>query len=407
MATSDLGSIEPPFVSVEDALAEFQAGKPLIVVDDEDRENEGDFVIPVERLNTEMLNFFLREGRGLLCAALTADRAAQLGLEEMVVNNTSLHRTNFTVSVDYLKGTTTGVSVADRMATLKALAADDATAADFGKPGHIFPLRSLKGGVLARPGHTEAAVDLCRLSGHKQVAVLIEILNEDGTMARIPALKKLASKQGLKILTIRRLIEYRFRNELVVKKSATTLLPTVHGEYQLHLYTTLYDDQEHLALVKGDISNKNAVLTRIHSECLTGNVFGSMRCDCNDQLLFAMREIERVGRGIILYMRQEGRGIGLLHKLRAYELQEHGLDTVEANLALGFKPDVRDYALSAQILKDLGVYRIRLLTNNPEKVAGLKKYGIAVDERIPIIAGANPHNQAYLEVKKTKLGHLL
>ncbi|MEX2116815.1 MAG: bifunctional 3,4-dihydroxy-2-butanone-4-phosphate synthase/GTP cyclohydrolase II [Bacteroidota bacterium] len=398
---------EMRFHSIESAIEDLKAGKVLIVVDDEDRENEGDFVAAAASVTAETINFFVKEGRGVVCAPLTNARARELMLEPMVDANTSLHETPFTVSVDYIHGTTTGVSAADRAVTARALISPEANPADFARPGHIFPLRASDGGVLRRAGHTEAVVDLCRIAGLSPAGVLCEILNEDGTMARVPELMNLAAKFNLKIITVRSLIEYRMQREKLVQRIVSTTLPTFIGEFQLHLYRSQTDEKEHLALTKGDISAEVPVLVRVHSECLTGDVFGSRRCDCNEQLIASMQMVEREGRGIVLYMRQEGRGIGLVNKLKAYRLQDEGLDTVEANEKLGFRPDLRDYGIGAQILRDLGVGKMRLMTNNPKKVVGLHGYGLEIVERVPLEIDPNFHNERYLTVKRDKLGHLI
>jgi 3,4-dihydroxy 2-butanone 4-phosphate synthase / GTP cyclohydrolase II len=395
------------FHTIEEALEDFRNGKILIVVDDEDRENEGDFVLAAEKVTPEAINFFIKEGRGVVCAPLTAHRAKELNLDLMVEANTSLHETPFTVSIDYLHGTTTGVSVADRAATVRALVDPKAEAHDFARPGHIFPLRAMEGGVLRRAGHTEAVVDLCHLSGVYPAGVLCEILAEDGTMARTPQLLTIAEQFDLKIITVRALIEYRLRRERLVQRVVTTNLPSRYGEFRIYLYRSQTDNKEHIALVKGDIAPEIPTLVRVHSECLTGDVFGSLRCDCNAQLIASMERVEEEGRGIILYMRQEGRGIGLLNKLKAYNLQDGGLDTVEANEKLGFRADLRDYGIGAQILRDLGVGKIRLLTNNPKKIIGLTGYGLEIVERIPLEILPNQHNERYLTAKRDKLGHLI
>lgn len=395
------------FDTIEDAIEQFRQGKILIVVDDEDRENEGDFVLAAEKTTPEAINFFVREGRGVVCAPITAERAKELNLDLMVDANTSLHETPFTVSIDYLHGTSTGVSVSDRSITVRALIDPKAQANDFARPGHIFPLRAMEGGVLRRAGHTEAAIDICRLAGLNPAAVLCEILAEDGTMARVPQLLKIAEKFNLKIITVRALIEYRMRREKLVQRIVSTKLPSQYGEFKLYLYRTQTDSKDHIALVKGDISPEKPTLVRVHSECLTGDVFGSLRCDCNAQLVASMKRIEAEGHGVVLYMRQEGRGIGLLNKLKAYNLQDEGFDTVEANEELGFRADLRDYGIGAQILHDLGVGKMRLLTNNPKKIIGLTGYGLEVVERVPLEIRPNQHNERYLTTKRDKLGHLI
>lgn len=393
--------------TIEEALQDLRNGKVIIVVDDEDRENEGDFVAAAESITPETVNFFVKHGRGILCASVTSQRASELHLEPMVENNTSLHETPFTVPIDLLHGTTTGVSAADRAKTIKALTEPGIKANDFGRPGHIFPLRAVEGGVLRRAGHTEAVVDLCSLAGLYPAGALVEIMNEDGTMARLPELMKIAAQFGLKVVTIKDLVEYRRHREKLVTQVVSTKLPTKNGSFDVHLYTSTVDKKEHIALVKGTVDPEKPVLVRVHSECLTGDVFGSQRCDCNEQLHTSMDMIEREGAGIVLYMRQEGRGIGLLNKLKAYKLQDGGKDTVEANEALGFHADVRDYSLAAQILLDLGVKKVRLLTNNPKKIVGLKGYGIEVSERISIEVKPSSTNERYLKTKRDKLGHMI
>ncbi|MFZ4621169.1 MAG: bifunctional 3,4-dihydroxy-2-butanone-4-phosphate synthase/GTP cyclohydrolase II [Bacteroidota bacterium] len=393
--------------TIDEALQDLRTGKVIIVVDDEDRENEGDFVAAAESITPEIVNFFVKHGRGILCASVTSQRASELHLEPMVENNTSLHETPFTVPIDLLHGTSTGVSASDRARTIKALTLSETKANDFGRPGHIFPLRAVEGGVLRRAGHTEAVVDLCRLAGVYPAGALVEIMNDDGTMARLPQLMEIAQQFGLKIVSIKDLVEYRRHREKLVRKMVSTQLPTENGKFDVHLYHSSVDEKEHIALVKGKIDPAVPMLVRVHSECLTGDVFGSLRCDCNEQLHTSMEMIDKEGSGIVLYMRQEGRGIGLMNKLRAYKLQDEGKDTVEANEALGFHADVRDYSLAAQILLDLGVKTVRLLTNNPKKIIGLKGFGIEIAERISIEVKASSTNERYLKTKRDKLGHLI
>lgn len=396
------------FDSIEEAIAELRAGKAVIVVDDEDRENEGDFVTAARNSTPAMINFMATHGRGLICAPLTEERCDELGLDLMVRDNTALHETPFTVSVD-LKGhgTTTGISASDRSKTMLALIDPVMQAHDFARPGHIFPLKARKGGVLRRTGHTEAAVDLARMAGFEPAGLIVEILNEDGTMARLPELIEIAKRFDLKLISIEDLVAYRMRTERLVERQVDVHLPTAHGDFQLIAYKQVTTGEEHLALVKGEWKPDEPVLVRVHSSCVTGDIFGSCRCDCGPQLQRAMEMVEREGRGVVLYMQQEGRGIGLLNKLKAYKLQEQGADTVEANAMLGFDMDARDYGVGAQILHDLGVRKMRLLTNNPRKRTGLIGYGLEIVENVAIEIAANPHNERYLRTKKEKLGHIL
>jgi 3,4-dihydroxy 2-butanone 4-phosphate synthase / GTP cyclohydrolase II len=395
------------FATISEAIEDIKAGKFLIIVDDEDRENEGDLVIAAEKVTPSAINFMTLYARGLICLPMTGKRLDDLNIPLMVKDNTSKHETAFTVSVDAKRKTTTGISASDRAQTVKVLVDPSAKADDFVQPGHMHPLRAKEGGVLVRAGHTEAAVDLARMAGLNPAGVICEILNEDGTMARLPQLEKLADKFSIKIATIADLIAYRRRHEKLVHRVAQAKLPTKYGEFTAIAYRSDIDPEEHVALVMGDVATDEPVLTRVHSECITGEVFGSLRCDCGEQFSMAMEIIANEGRGALVYMRQEGRGIGFHNKIRAYELQDTGLDTVEANLHLGFAPDLRDYGIGAQILVDLGIHNIRLLTNNPKKVIGVDGYGLKVVETVPIIAKPNPYNQAYLETKEKKLGHNL
>ncbi len=392
--------------TVEDALVDFRVGKFLIVVDDADRENEGDLIVAADKISPEAVNFMARFGRGLICVALTSERLEQLQIPMMVQQNREAQGTAFTVSVDAATGVTTGISASDRARTIQVMVDQASTPLDLVQPGHVFPLRAQPGGVLARAGHTEAGVDLARLAGLQPAAVICEIMREDGAMARLPDLQQFAAQHGIKLISIADLIEYRRRTETLVQQVAQSQLPTKHGLFTVHVYDDLVTGQHHVALVLGTWSLDDAVLVRVHSECLTGDTFGSLRCDCGEQLQIALAKIAANGRGVLLYMRQEGRGIGLVDKIRAYALQEQGFDTVEANLELGFPPDMRHYGIGAQILYDLGVRKMRLLTNNPRKIAGLEGYGLEVSERVPIVMSAGEHNRSYLHTKQVKLGHL-
>ncbi len=392
--------------TISSAIEAIRSGEMIIVVDDEDRENEGDFIVAARFASPEVINFMSREGRGLICAALTEDRCRELQLEPMVRSNTSLHETAFTVSVDLIgQGTTTGISASDRSKTIQALIQPETKPEDLGRPGHIFPLRAKDGGVLRRAGHTEATVDLARLAGLEPAGVLVEVMNEDGTMARLPQLLEIAKKFNLKIISIKELIEYRLKTDSLIEEIVRVDMPTQYGHFTLAAFREKQTGAEHLALVKGSWKEGEPVLTRVHSSCFTGDILGSFRCDCGDQLHKAMQMVEAEGRGVILYMNQEGRGIGLINKLKAYHLQEQGYDTVEANLKLGFGMDERDYGVGAQILRYLGVTKLRLMSNNPRKRAGLKGYGLELVEVVPIEIHANPYNEKYLKTKRDKLGH--
>jgi 3,4-dihydroxy 2-butanone 4-phosphate synthase / GTP cyclohydrolase II len=395
------------FDSIESAIKDFKQGKIVIVVDDEDRENEGDMIFSAEKCSPALVNFLTKHARGLMCVPMEESRLKELDLDLMTKFNTSLHETPFTMSVDYKIGTTTGISAFDRDKTIRALINEETKPADLGRPGHIFPLKATNGGVLRRAGHTEAVVDLAKLAGHYPAGVLCEVLKENGEMARLPELSKIAKKFKMKLICIKDLIEYRLESEKLVEKVVETRMPTKLGTFKAVMYKSCVDSKEHIALVKGKIDPKKPVLVRVHSECLTGDLFHSLRCDCGDQLETSLRMIEQEGNGVLLYMRQEGRGIGLLNKLKAYKLQDDGRDTVEANVELGFKPDLRDYGVGAQILRDLGVRKIKLLTNNPKKVVGLHGYGLEIIERVPIEIPSNPENKNYLSTKRDKLGHLI
>ena len=394
--------------TIEEAIEDIKAGKIVIVVDDEDRENEGDFLAAADKVTTEMINFMATHGRGLICAPLIEDRCEELELELMVGKNTAEYETPFTVSVDLIgHGCTTGISASDRAKTIKALVNPSTRASELGKPGHIFPLKARKGGVLRRAGHTEAAIDLARLAGLYPAGVIVEIMNEDGSMARMPELRVIAKKHQLKIVTIKDLIAFRIKNESLIEKQIDVDLPTEIGNFKLHAFRQITNNQTHLALVKGKWEKDEPILVRVHSSCITGDIFGSCRCDCGPQLEAAMQMVEEEGKGVIVYMNQEGRGIGLLNKLKAYKLQEQGRDTVEANEDLGFKADYRDYGVGAQILRSLDVHKIKLMSNNPKKRSGLIGYGLEIVENIAIEIASNKHNEFYLKTKRDKLGHRL
>ncbi len=394
--------------TIERAIEDVKNGKLIIVVDDEDRENEGDFICAAESITPEIVNFMAKEGRGLICVPLAEDRCEELGLDMMVGKNTAVFETAFTVSVDLIgHGCTTGISAHDRFKTIKALADPETKAEELGRPGHIFPLKAKKEGVLRRSGHTEAAIDFARLAGFRPAGVLVEIMNEDGSMARLPDLRKVADRFGLALVSIKDLIAYRMKTESQIRRRVDVNMPTEYGDFKLAAYEQINTGELHLALVKGEWSKDEPVLVRVHSSCVTGDIFGSCRCDCGTQLHVAMRMVEKEGKGVVLYMKQEGRGIGLLNKLKAYKLQEEGLDTVEANLQLGFDMDNRDYGIGAQVLHDLGIRKLKLITNNPKKRIGLMGYGLEIVENVPIETTPNKHNEKYLKTKRDKLGHTI
>ena len=400
--------MQNPFNTIEEAIEDIKNGKMIIVVDDEDRENEGDFIAAAEKITPEIVNFMTKNGRGLICASLTEERCKELELDLMVLNNTSSHETSFTVSVDLLgNGCTTGISVNDRAKTLIALTDKKTRPYDLGRPGHIFPLKAKNSGVLRRAGHTEAATDLAKLAGLAPVGVLVEIMNEDGSMARLPQLIKIAKKFKVKLITIKDLIAYRIKNDSLIERQVSVFLPTEWGNFQLIAYKQISNNLEHIALVKGDWAKDEPVLVRVHSSCVTGDIFGSCKCDCGSQLHAALQMIEKTGKGVVLYMNQEGRGIGLINKLKAYHLQDNGMDTVEANIALGFKADERDYGIGAQILRDLNANKIKLITNNYTKKVGLSAFGLEIIETVPIRITPNKYNLKYLKTKQDKLGHIL
>jgi 3,4-dihydroxy 2-butanone 4-phosphate synthase / GTP cyclohydrolase II len=398
-----------PFDSIEAAIADIRDGKMVIVADDEDRENEGDLVCAASAVTPEIINFMAREGRGLICLAMTAERADELDLRPMSEHNTEALSTAFTVSVDAAArfGVTTGISAWDRAKTIQVCMDPASKPSDLRRPGHVFPLRARPGGVLRRVGQTEASVDLARLAGLPPAGVICEILNDDGTMARRPQLEEFAARHDLKFVTVAQIVAYRLQRERLVHREVEATIPTPFGDWRMVAYRNDVDQHEHVAMIKGEVEGVPDVMVRMHSECLTGDVFHSMRCDCGEQLEGAMQQIEREGRGVIVYLRQEGRGIGLVHKLRAYNLQDQGMDTVEANEALGFRPDLRDYGIGAQILLDLGLSSVRILTNNPKKIVGMDGYGLSVSEQIPLAVEPNPHNSGYLRTKRERMGHLL
>jgi 3,4-dihydroxy 2-butanone 4-phosphate synthase/GTP cyclohydrolase II len=396
-----------PISTIEEALEDIRQGKPVIVVDDDSRENEGDLVIAADKVTPELINLMAQEARGLICMPIPGERLDELNIPQMVNQNTTSHGTAFTVSVDVLDGATTGISAQDRAATVKAMIDPSTRPEDLGRPGHIFPLRYANGGVLVRTGHTEAIVDMARLAGLYPAGVICEIMAPDGTMARMPYLEEFAQKHDLRIVTIEDLIAYRRQHEKLVERVADAKLPTRYGDFVTVAYSSVVDAEEHIALVMGDIKPDEPTLVRVHSQCTTGDIFGSLRCDCGPQMDMALEAIAKEGKGVFLYMRQEGRGIGLHNKIRAYALQDSGMDTVEANVELGFAPDLRWYGIGAQILADLGVKKLKLLTNNPKKVVGLEAYGLELVDRVPIVVPPNPENQQYLETKRLKMGHLL
>lgn len=393
--------------TIEEAIADFREGKFVIVVDDEDRENEGDLIIAAEKVTPEKINFMLKNARGVLCAPITVSRCEELDLPHQVTNNTSVLGTPFTVTIDKLEGCSTGVSAADRAATIRALADPTSTPETFGRPGHINPLYAQEKGVLRRAGHTEACVDMCRLSGLYPAAALMEIMNDDGTMARLPELREMADAHNIKLISIADLIAYRLKKESIVEKGEEVDMPTIYGHFRLIPFRQKSNGLEHIALIKGDVTTEDPVLVRVHSSCATGDIFGSMRCDCGDQLHEALRMIEKEGRGAVIYLNQEGRGIGLMDKMRAYKLQEDGMDTVDANICLGHQADERDYGVGAQILRHLGITKMRLISNNPVKRVGLEAYGLSVVENVPIEIKPNPYNEFYMKTKKERMGHIL
>ena len=393
--------------TIEEAIEDFRAGKFVIVVDDEDRENEGDLIIAAEKVTPEKINFMLKHARGVLCAPITTSRCEELDLPHQVSNNTSLLGTPFTVTIDKLEGCSTGVSAADRAATILALADPNSTAETFGRPGHINPLYAQEKGVLRRAGHTEASIDMCRLAGLYPAAALMEIMSDDGTMARLPELRKFADEQDLKLISIADLIAYRLKEESIVERGEEVDMPTQYGHFRLIPFRQKSTGLEHIALIKGDVSSSEPALVRVHSSCATGDIFGSKRCDCGEQLHAALQMIEKEGRGALIYLNQEGRGIGLMEKMKAYKLQENGMDTIDANLCLGHKADERDYGVGAQILQNIGITKMRLMSNNPVKRVGLEAYGLSVVENVPIEVNPNPYNEFYLKTKKERMGHIL